>query len=99
MFAGLDNYTRALTNSDLQLNSPYNTYTNSGLPPGPIGNPGLDSLQAAAHPAHVPYLYYVVKPGTCPAKLTFATTNAQFDKAKAAYDQARAAAGHKSPTC
>ena len=47
--------------------SPYNTYTNSGLPPGPIGNPGLASIEAAAHPANVPYLYYVVKPGTCRA--------------------------------
>jgi UPF0755 protein len=94
-----NNYTKALTNSDLQLNSPYNTYTNGGLPPGPIGNPGLASIEAAAHPANVPYLYYVVKPGTCPAQHTFATTSAAFEKAKAAYDQARAAAGEKSPTC
>jgi UPF0755 protein len=94
-----NNYTKALTNSDLQLNSPYNTYVNGGLPPGPIGNPGLASIEAAAHPANVSYLYYVVKPGTCPAQHTFATTNAEFEKAKAAYDQARAAAGDKSPTC
>jgi UPF0755 protein len=94
-----NNYTKALTNSDLQLSSPYNTYTNPGLPPGPIGNPGLASLEAAAHPANVGYLYYVVKPGTCPAQHTFATTAAEFNKAKAAYDQARAAAGDQSPTC
>jgi UPF0755 protein len=94
-----NNYTKALTNSDLQLSSPYNTYTNGGLPPGPIGNPGLASIEAAAHPASVRYLYYVVKPGTCPAQHTFATTSAEFDKAKAAYDQARAAAGDTSPTC
>ena len=40
----------------------YNTRTRHGLPPTPIGNPGLASIQAAAHPANVPYLFYVVKP-------------------------------------
>ena len=80
-----------------QLDSPYNTYTNSGLPPGPIGNPGLASIEAAAHPAHVSYLYYVVKPNTC-GEHTFATTEAEFDRAKAAYDQARAANGGNAPT-
>jgi cell division protein YceG involved in septum cleavage len=93
------NYTEPLTESELQVNSPYNTYTNMGLPPGPIDNPGLASIRAAAHPAQVPYLYYVVKPGTCPARHTFATTEAGFERAKAAYEQARAAAGGKSPTC
>jgi cell division protein YceG involved in septum cleavage len=94
-----NNYTRPLSQSDLQLDSPYNTYTNPGLPPGPISNPGLASIQAAAHPAHVPYLYYVVKPGTCPVKLAFATTNAQFQRLQAQYNSARAAAGGNSPTC
>ena len=45
---------QALSPSELQLDSPYNTYTNSGLPPDPIGNPGLASIEAAAHPANVP---------------------------------------------
>jgi len=94
-----NNYTQPLGPSDLQLNSPYNTYTNPGLPPGPISNPGLASIQAAAHPAHVPYLYYVVKPGTCPVKLAFATTNAEFQRLRAQYNSARAAAGGNSPTC
>jgi uncharacterized YceG family protein len=93
------NFTQPLTETELQVDSPYNTYTNTSLPPGPIGNPGLASIKAAAKPADVPYLYYVVKPNTCPAQHTFATTDAQFEKAKAAYDQARAAAGGKSPTC
>jgi len=93
------NFTEPLTESELQVDSPYNTYTNTSLPPGPIGNPGLASIKAAAKPAGVPYLYYVVKPNTCPAQHTFATTEAQFEQAKAAYDQARAAAGGKSPTC
>ncbi len=92
-----NNYTEPLSSSDLELNSPYNTYTNPGLPPGPIGNPGLASIRAAAHPADVSYLYYVVKPNTC-GEHTFATTKAQFDKAKAAYDEARQAAGGQAPT-
>lgn len=53
--------TGVLTEADLQLNSPYNTYARLGLPPGPIASPGLASIQAALHPAHVPYLYFVAK--------------------------------------
>ena len=68
-----NNFTKPLTESDLQLDSPYNTYTNSGLPPTPIGNPGLASIEAAAHPRTSTYLYYVVKPNTC-GQHTFATT-------------------------
>ena len=91
------NFTEPISPSELQIDSPYNTYTNPGLPPGPIGNPGLASIEAAAHPAQVPYLYYVVKPNTC-GEHTFATTDAEFNEAKAAYDEARAANGGNAPT-
>jgi UPF0755 protein len=47
-----------LTLDDLSIGSPYNTYLIAGLPPGPIANPGLASLQAAAFPADTPYYYF-----------------------------------------
>lgn len=50
---------RNLTRDDLAINSFYNTYRNSGLPPTPISNPGLLSLKAAANPAKTNYLYYI----------------------------------------
>jgi UPF0755 protein len=52
-------YDGNLTREDLQFDSPYNTYRYRGLPPGPIAAPGRASLEAAAHPADVPYLYFV----------------------------------------
>ena len=48
-----------LTQDDLFLKSPYNTYRNKGLPPAPISNPGLDSIRAALEPTDSPYLYYL----------------------------------------
>jgi uncharacterized YceG family protein len=50
--------TQSITKSELDSNSPYNVRKFTGLPPTPIGNPGLASIQAAAHPAPVSYLYY-----------------------------------------
>ncbi len=50
-----------LSLEDLQTKSPYNTYRHRGLPPGPIGNPGLAALTAVAHPAQTDYLFFVVE--------------------------------------
>jgi UPF0755 protein len=54
--------TQAITKQDLASDSPYNTRRFRGLPPTPIANPGLASIEAAAHPARIDYLYFVRKP-------------------------------------
>ncbi len=56
--------TQSITQAELDSNSPYNVRKLRGLPPTPIGNPGLASIQAAAHPAHVDYLYYARRKGS-----------------------------------
>jgi UPF0755 protein len=66
-----------LTNEDLQVNSPYNTYRVAGLPPAPISNPGRDSLVAALNPTPGPWLYYVLADAS--GKHAFATTAKEFD--------------------
>jgi UPF0755 protein len=48
-----------LTRADLGLKSPYNTYINKGLPPGPISNPGIETLTAAMSPVKTQYLFYL----------------------------------------
>jgi uncharacterized YceG family protein len=91
-----NNFTAPLRQQDFD-NSPYNTRTHKDLPPTPIGNPGLKSIQAAAHPASGAYLYYVVKPGVC-GEHAFSTTYAQFLRDANRYGNARAANGGNSPT-
>lgn len=90
------NYTQPLTESELAIDSPYNSRTNAGLPPGPISNPGLASIEAAAHPPKTDYLFYVTTPGAC-GKLTFAKTETEFEAAVEKYNSAREAAGGNSP--
>jgi UPF0755 protein len=57
----LGDHKQRLTFDDLAVESPYNTYLHVGLPPGPINNPGRESIEAALNPAAVPYLYYVAR--------------------------------------
>jgi uncharacterized YceG family protein len=91
------NWKRPLRQSEIDNPNPYNTRVHAGLPPGPIGNPGLDSIEAAAHPAKTKYLFYVVKVNSC-GEHRFAKTDAEFQAYVNAYNRAREARGGKSPT-
>jgi UPF0755 protein len=71
--------------SDLQSDSPYNTYRRTGLPPGPICSPGFASLQAVLHPAKTPYLYFVAD---AHGHSRFSTTLAEHNRNVALYRQA-----------
>jgi len=93
----LKNWTDPLKVSELEADTPYNTRTNSGLPPTPIGNPGLASIKAAAKPANADFLYFVVKPCGDGAS-TFSETAAEHDEAVAAYNAKREELDGKSPT-
>jgi uncharacterized YceG family protein len=95
----LNDWTKPLRVSQLASPSPYNTRNHQGLPPGPIGNPGLASIRAAAHPARTGFLFFVVKPCGNGAHV-FSKTNAQFQRDSARYNAARAKNGGRSPsTC
>lgn len=72
-----------LTPADFQINSPYNTYLYRGLPPGPIGNPGISAIEAALHPQSSPYLYYLSDPKT--GETIYAKTLAQQDANRTKY--------------
>ena len=95
---GIATYTGELTESQLKIDSPYNTRTRKGLPPTPISNPGLASIEAAAHPSHVPYLYYVAGADGC-GEQVFSKTYAEFQKNAAAYDAAVKKNGGHPPSC
>jgi UPF0755 protein len=78
-------YTGALHHADMHFDSPYNTYTRAGLPPGPIGNPGKSALEAAMNPAQSDYYYFVAD---AQGHHRFARTMAEHDKNVAAYRRA-----------
>jgi UPF0755 protein len=91
------NWNKPLKVSELQNTSLYNTRVHSGLPPGPIGSPGLKSIQAAARPAKTGFIFYVA--AVCGnGKHKFAETDAEFQRYVNEYDAARAERGGKSPT-
>jgi uncharacterized YceG family protein len=91
------NYSQPLTESELAVDSPYNTRTHAGLPPGPINSPGIDAIDAAAHPSKAGYLFYVNKPNTC-GELAFAKTEDEFESDVAKYEAAREANGGNEPS-
>jgi uncharacterized YceG family protein len=91
-------YAQELTEAQLHIDSPYNTRLHKGLPPTPISNPGMASIDAAAHPAHVPYLYYVAAADGC-GEQAFSTTYAKFERDAAAYQAAVKKNGGHPPTC
>lgn len=68
---------RSLTLNDLKLDSPYNTYTNKGLPPGPISNPGLAALKAVVYPKQTEYWFYLHDPK---GGIHYARTNAEHEE-------------------
>lgn len=74
--------TYELTLDDLQIDSPYNTYKYRGLPPGPIGNPGLDSILSAINPISTKYLYFLSSKS---GDMYYATTFEQHKKNKELY--------------
>lgn len=80
---GLEPKPDRLTNDDLEHEHPFNTYIHDGLPPGPMGSPGLRAINAAANPAKEKYLYFVLtgKDGS----QTFASTYDEFLEAKKKY--------------
>ena len=84
-----DRYTGVIHRSDLDNPNPYNTYQHSGLPPGPIANPGLSSIEAALVPAETDYLYFVAKADGSGGH-NFSSSLAQHEAAVAQYQRATA---------
>ena len=87
------NYRGAIYQSDLQSDSPYNTYKFPGLPPGPIANPGAASLAAVLHPAQTPYLFFVAV-GDGSGHHLFSATFKQHERNVVAYRRAERETGH-----
>ena len=77
---------RRLLNKDLKIKSPYNTYLNEGLPPGPINNPGIESIKAALYPAETDYIYFVARGD---GYHTFSRTKEEHNIAKRKFQKIR----------
>jgi UPF0755 protein len=81
----LGKFTVATTEAQTRVQSPYNTYLHTGLPPGPIGSPGLVAIKAALKPTPGPWIYFVAtNPST--GETGFAVTERQFQQLKAKYE-------------
>jgi UPF0755 protein len=74
-----------LSDKDVEIDSPYNTYRIKGLPPGPICNPGFESIRAALHPASTDYIYYILTGSN--GKHSFTADYQQFARWKAELNQ------------
>ena len=83
----------AIYASDLKLDTPYNTYLHTGLPPSPVANPGLRSLRAAMEPAKSNYLYFVAAGADPQGRSRFASTLDEHAKNVADYRHAVKKAG------
>jgi UPF0755 protein len=83
----------AIYQSDLTRDTPYNTYLHTGLPPGPVANPGLRSLRAAMEPAKTSYLYFVAAGANAQGKTLFASTLDEHNRNVAGYRHAVKNAG------
>jgi UPF0755 protein len=92
------NYDKPLTQSELETDSPYNTRLAAGLPPGPIGNPGLDAIEAAADPGRGNNRFFVVKPGTC-GEHFFTGSEQEFNAAADRYQRALEREGGSPTEC
>jgi len=88
-------YRGAIYHSDLDTDSPYNTYKHLGLPPGPVSNPGIASLKAAMAPAQTQYLYFVAASTDPSGHSRFATTLEEHQQNVQAYRRAQHAAGER----
>ena len=93
-----ENYTEPITQATLDADTPYNTRLNAGLPPTPIGNPGLAAIKAAADPATTKFIYFVVKPGTC-GEHSFTASEGEFERLSDEYQAALEAEGGSPTEC
>ena len=85
----------AIYGSDLKLDTPYNTYLHTGLPPGPVANPGLRSLRAAMTPARTDYLYFVAAGANPQGGSLFSSTIEEHARDVAGYRHAMRKAGDR----